>query len=118
MSNTVTATDLKNKVADVLNNVIYTGSETIVLRHGKPVAKIVPVSKDANTAKAIDIKKAINATFGSLPDFPDKEKSKTKDLFLEAAGSWKDIDADKMIKGIYKARRDGSRKKKFLGNWE
>lgn len=74
MSNTISATDLKNKAADVLNNVIFTGSETVILRHGKPVAKIVPLGEHANMVRAIDLKKAINATFGSLPDFPDVVK--------------------------------------------
>lgn len=74
MSNTISATDLKNKAADVLNNVIFTGSETVILRHGKPVAKIVPVKRHVSTIRVIDIKKAIDATFGSLPDFPDVTK--------------------------------------------
>ncbi len=74
MINTITATELKNKAAGVLNNVIFTGTETVILRHGKPVAKIVPVKMYASTTRIIDIKKAIDATFGSLPDFPDVTK--------------------------------------------
>lgn len=73
MSNTVSATDLKNKVADVLNRVIFTGTETIVLRHGKPVAKVVPIARTHKRSLA-EIKKVLDATFGSMPDFPDVTK--------------------------------------------
>lgn len=90
MSNTVTATDLKNKIADVLNRVVYAKSELVIVRHGKPVAKIVPLVESAK---------------------------RSKKNFMKLAGVWKDVDADKMIKDIYNARKDGSRKRKFLGNW-
>lgn len=90
MSNTVTATDLKNKIADVLNRVVYAKSEIIVVRHGKPLVKIVPLVESAK---------------------------KSKKNFMKLAGVWKDVDADKMIKDIYNARKDGSRKRKFLGDW-
>lgn len=72
MSNTISATELKNKAADVLNHVVFTKSETIIERYGKPIAKIVPV--EGHTMRAINIKKAIDATFGSLPDFPEVTK--------------------------------------------
>jgi len=70
MANTVSATDLKNKIADVLNRVVYTGSETIVERHGKPIARIVPVEKKSEE----NIARVIDRYFGSLPDFPDVTK--------------------------------------------
>lgn len=89
-TNYISSTELKNKVADVLNDVRYKGSTTIVKRHGKAIAKIVPI--EDNTRKG-------------------------KKNFMKLAGVWKDIDADKMIKDIYNARKDGSRKRKFLGNW-
>lgn len=90
-TNYISSTELKNRVADVLNDVRYKGSTTIVKRHGKEIAKIVPI-EDNNTRKG-------------------------KKNFMKLAGVWKDIDADKMIKDIYDARKDGSRKRKFLGNW-
>lgn len=76
MSNTISATELKNKVADVLNNVVYTGSETIVERHGKPIAKITPIHKHTER-RLVNIKKALDKTFGSDPDFPEVTKFRT-----------------------------------------
>jgi len=38
-------------------------------------------------------------------------KAKSKDLFLKSAGSWKDIDADSLIKKIYESRTVSTRKK-------
>lgn len=72
MANTVSATDLKNKIADVLNRVVYAGSETIIERHGKPIAKIVPIEKPSKE----DIKKTLDRLFGSMPDFPDVKRSR------------------------------------------
>lgn len=36
------------------------------------------------------------------------------DLFFNAAGTWKDVDTEKMIERVYKARKDRSASKKFL----
>jgi len=91
---TISSTELKNKITDVLNDVYFKGKTVVINRYGKPMVKIIRIA-----------------------DSSDEKDSKTTDAFLEAAGSWNNIDADKMIKGIYKARRDGSSKKKFLGNW-
>lgn len=38
------------------------------------------------------------------------------DLFLNSAGMWKDVDAKRMIKRIYRAREDRSSSKNFLVN--
>ncbi len=71
--NRVSATDLKNRVADILNEVILNGSGVIVERYGKPIAKITPVSRDDNLSK-IEIKKILDKTFGSDPHFPEVTK--------------------------------------------
>ena len=68
--NRVSATDLKNKSGDILNEVIFTGSEVVVERHGKPVVKIIPLTR-GNNRRRIDLNKALDESFGSLPDFPD-----------------------------------------------
>ena len=72
----VTATELKNNVADILNRVIFTGVETVILRHGKPVAKITPIERISERRTA-DIKKVLDETFGSDPDFPEVTKFRT-----------------------------------------
>lgn len=43
MSNIVSATGLKNKVSEVLNDAYFKGKVTIVERYGKPIAKVIPV---------------------------------------------------------------------------
>lgn len=74
--NRVSATDLKNKAADILNEVMFTGSEMIVERYGKPVARITPISRSNRLGK-VDIKKVLDRTFGSDPDFPEVTKFRT-----------------------------------------
>ena len=74
--NRVSATELKNKVADVLNEVIFTGSETVIERYGKPVAKITPIRRTFGSRR-LDIKRVLDMTFGSDPDFPEVTKFRT-----------------------------------------
>ena len=69
---TITASDLKKNTADILNRIIYNNSTAVIERHGKIVAKIIPVSgKNTRSERVGD---ALQKTFGSLPDFPDIKK--------------------------------------------
>ncbi|MBI2074841.1 MAG: type II toxin-antitoxin system prevent-host-death family antitoxin [Candidatus Levybacteria bacterium] len=68
----ISATELKNRVSEVLNEAYYKGRVTVIERHGKPIAKISPVKGKIETTESI--KNALHATFGSLPDFPDVTK--------------------------------------------
>lgn len=86
----ISAYDARTKFGELLNEVYYKGEEVVVERKGKPMVKIVKVKK---------------------------EKKSKKDPLLAAAGMWKDLDTDKMIRDIYKARKDGSSKKKYLASW-
>lgn len=74
MANTISATQLKNKVSEVLNSVYFSGEVTIVEKYGKPIAEISPI-KGVKKSKE-EIKKVLDATFGSLPDFPDVRASR------------------------------------------
>ncbi len=50
-----------------------------------------------------------------LSEIIKEEKNiKREDLFLKSAGSWKDIDADSLIKKIYESRTISTRKKVSL----
>lgn len=71
--NYISATDLKNKMSDVINEVRFKGVVTIVEKHGKPVAKIVPINADDSESdfRESNIEKDLKRTFGSLPNFPD-----------------------------------------------
>lgn len=72
MITTISATELKNRVSEVLNEVAFKGNIAVIERHGKPIAEIIPVKKSRMNRE--DIKKALDATFGILPDFPDVTK--------------------------------------------
>lgn len=113
----VTATELKNNVSDILNRVIFTGSETIVERYGKPVVKIMPFS-ERNRKRRLDLKRALDESFGSLPDFPDVTRErKSSRSFFKLAGILTDAEARRMEKMVREGRRDGSRHKKYLAKW-
>lgn len=68
----ISATDLKYKVSDALNEVYYNGKTITIERHGKAIAKIVPVLANSKDDKALE--KGLKETFGSIPDFPEVTK--------------------------------------------
>lgn len=72
MTTTISATELKNRVSEVLNEVTFKGNVAIIERYGKPIARITPI-KEAKRSRE-EIRKVLDATFGSLPDFPDVTK--------------------------------------------
>lgn len=86
----VSAYKARTNLGDLINRAYYNDEEIIIERKGEPMVKIVKYS-------------------------PAKKKSNKS--FMEAAGMWKDLDTDKMIKYIYEGRKDGSSKKKFLADW-
>ena len=45
MITTISATELKNKLSEVLNSVYYNQTTVIVEKHGKPVARIIPIKR-------------------------------------------------------------------------
>lgn len=76
MTTVISATELKNKVSEILNNVAFKGDVAVIERYGKPIAKIVP---------AENLDEVLNKYFGALPDFPDVTKfrrSRKKKLIL------------------------------------
>lgn len=72
MKNLITATDLKNKTAEILNESYFKGKTILIGRYGKPIAKIIPIKE--NSKNIITLKKVLKRTFGALPDFPDVTK--------------------------------------------
>ncbi|OGK15890.1 hypothetical protein A2690_04520 [Candidatus Roizmanbacteria bacterium RIFCSPHIGHO2_01_FULL_39_12b] len=63
----VSATDLKNNVSDILNTVYFEKTTAVIERHGKPIAFIIPAGKPDKEK----IAKALKETFGLVPDFPN-----------------------------------------------
>lgn len=70
----ISATELKNKTSEILNGVYYRGNTAVVERYGKPIAKIVPADMFNPFRSKEEIKKALDSTFGILPDFTDVTK--------------------------------------------
>jgi len=74
MTTVISATELKNKVSEVLNDVTFKGDIAIIERYGKPIAKIVPVRETFRSKE--EIRRVLDETFGSIPDFPDVTKER------------------------------------------
>lgn len=72
MKNTITATDLKNKTAEILNESYFRGKTILIGRYGKPIAKITPIKEKSKDM--MFLKKILKKTFGTLPDFPQVTK--------------------------------------------
>jgi len=70
MTIVVSATELKNRVSEVLNEVTFKGNITVIERYGKPIAKIIPVGQKPKES----IAEIINRYYGAMPDFPDVTK--------------------------------------------
>lgn len=73
MTNVISASELKNNVSEILNEVTFMGNVAVIERYGKPIAKIIPIDKSLNLAR---LKKALDESFGSIPDFPDVTKDR------------------------------------------
>ena len=71
----ISASELKNNVAKILNDVYFGKKITLIKRYGEVVAKIIPVDKEENKSK--HIRSLLNKYFGILPDFPDVSKERT-----------------------------------------
>ncbi len=73
MTTVISATELKNKVSEVLNEVTFKGNVAVIERYGKPVAKLIPIDESLRLER---LKKALDESFGSIPDFPDVTKDR------------------------------------------
>lgn len=60
-------TDLKKNISDVINRVYYEKVTAIVVRHDKPVAKIIPIDVRETS---LSLASKLDQSFGSMPDFP------------------------------------------------
>ena len=73
MTTVISATEFKNKVSEVLNDVAFRGNVAVIERYGKPIVKVTPIEINQLSGRD-EIRKALDATFGALPDFPDVTK--------------------------------------------
>lgn len=60
----VSASELKNNVANVLNDVYFDKKTAVISRYGKIIANIIPVDKKNKGMRSI-----LDKYFGALPDF-------------------------------------------------
>lgn len=75
MTTVISATELKNRVSEILNEVAFKGNVAVIERYGKPIAKMMPIEKKGLLSRE-EIRKVLDATFGSIPDFPDVRSSR------------------------------------------
>ena len=90
MTKKVSALKARRNLGELLNRAYYKDEEIIIEKKGKAVAKLVRFETT----------------------HPGK-----KDLFAAAAGSWKDLDTEKIKAIIKTTKADKSRAKKFLADW-
>lgn len=67
----ISASELKNNVSNILNDVYFNKKTAVIKRYGEIIAKIVPVDKEER-----DIRSILDKYFGALPDFPDISKKR------------------------------------------
>lgn len=69
----ISATELKNNVSEIIDNVRLHRTIAIVKKYGRPMVKIIPFEEEKNR---IGEETLIAKTYGSLPDFPDVTKQR------------------------------------------
>jgi len=66
--NSVTATQLKLHVAEILNLALFQRATIYIERHGRRIAKIVPVEQIESLQTTRE--QTLRSFYGALPDFP------------------------------------------------
>jgi len=69
MTITISATQLKRQVSEIINLVYYQKKEVVVQRFGKPVIRIVP--EDQGKREGIKVEDKLKKFFGTAKDLPE-----------------------------------------------
>lgn len=69
----ISATQLKNNISYILNEIHYKRNVAIIERYGRPIAKIIPMDGEKTVS---GLKKVLDESFGMIPDFPDVTKNR------------------------------------------
>lgn len=80
---TVTATQLKQDTATILNQVQYSGKTALILKHAKVVARLEPLK--TQDLSLDHTRKMIEDYAGTIPDFPkiyNDRHDRKKDLSI------------------------------------
>lgn len=81
---TISATQLKNETADILNQVIFKGTVAVVSKYGKPLVKIIRVEESETVSPNYET--LLSNFYGKVNDFPnthDLRDFREKDLIVE-----------------------------------
>ncbi len=76
MTRTVTATELKVKTSEILDDVAFNKTTSLIERNGRLIAKLVPLENYANRENRVRV--ALKDSFGSIPDFPLVKRYKSR----------------------------------------
>lgn len=79
---TVTATELKNRVGDTLNEVEFRGKRVILARRGRPAAAIIPIA-DLRLLEELEDRLDVEEIERVLAD-PSEEWSSLEDVLAES----------------------------------
>ncbi len=82
--------------------------KTIEISNMPEVLRIVDEVRKSKTPRILSRRRKALAVLRPLEDKRKRAKSKAKkkfEAFLASAGSWKDVDTDKLIKDIYESRK-------------
>lgn len=80
MSKTVTVTEASRSFSDLINRVRYQGESAVLVKNGKPVAKIIPVANNVTG-------KELAALWPSLPHLSPDEASRLEADLADARNS-------------------------------
>ena len=79
---TVTATELKNRIGDTLNEVEFRGKRVILARRGRPAAAIIPIA-DLRLLEELEDRLDVEEIERVLAD-PSEEWSSLEDVLAES----------------------------------
>lgn len=80
----ISATDLTQETATILNTVYYQKTPVTIYRHGKPLAKLIPIEKEKTLEN--NKEETLKSYFGILENFPPVKSARffrKKNLKLE-----------------------------------
>jgi prevent-host-death family protein len=75
----ITATQLKNNTASIINDAAYGGNTYVVNKHGAPVIEIKSIDKSKKKSK----KELADKYFGIIKDFPDTSEFRKMKLIKD-----------------------------------
>lgn len=102
----VSATKLKQYISSILNDVSYGKKVAVIERHGKPVAKIIPIeNEETNHTDFPDLKKKRKFKKGIWKNY---NLIQVKTALQQTAGIFRNTDRKELLKDLAEQRRQES----------